>query len=304
MLKTILTTVFLFPCILLAQDASNLIPKKDIVKDTSTQKDLVDIAKSLFHIKPTKKRKLEDKRVYFSFLPVSGSAPGGSGNALITSTTAGIYLGPRRTTNISSATFAPYFNFRGRFGLPLRTSIWMPNNSWIIQGDTRLLVYPQYTWGLGTAKDYNDKTLVDYRYMRLYQSALKRITPYLYAGGGYNMDYYANVMSSDTAVHLQTFTGYPYGTDGRSFSSGLTINLLYDTRNNSINPLPGAYANIVYRFNPTFLGSNSNWQSLYLDARKYVSLNPVRINTQNSLAFWAYYWTYYAVMPPILIYPA
>jgi len=304
MLKIIFTLLFLFPFILFAQDVSNLIPKKDIVKDTSGQKDLVDIAKSLFKIKPARKRKLEDKRVYFSFLPISGNVPGGAGHALITSTTAAIYLGPRRTTNISSLTFTPYFNFKGRFGLPLRTSIWTPDNSWTIQGDTRLLIYPQYTWGLGTSHHYDNRTLVDYRYMRLYQSALKRITPYLYAGGGYNLDYYSNVKSIDTAVNLKTFTNYPYGTDGRSFSSGLTINLLYDTRNNSINPLPGAYANVVYRFNPRFLGSNSNWQSLYLDARKYVSLNRITTNKQNSLAFWGYYWTSLRSNAPYLNLPS
>lgn len=68
------------------------------------------------------------------------------------------------------------------------------------------------------------------------------------------------------------------------------MNLLYDTRNNSINPLPGSYANLVYRVNPTFLGSNNNWHSLYADVRKYASLNKALPNQQNTLAFWSYFW--------------
>jgi hypothetical protein len=35
----------------------------------------------------------------------------------------------------------------------------------------------------------------------------------------------------------------------------------------------------VYRLNPTLLGSNENWNSLYVDVRKYLPLNPqIRIS--------------------------
>lgn len=304
MIKHILIFILLFPTILFAQDASNVIPKANTVEDTTGQKDLVDVAKRLFRIRPGKKRKLEDRVVYFSVLPVSSSVPGGSGHALVTSTTAAMYLGPRRTTNISSATFAPYFNFKGRFGLPLRTSIWLPNNSWILQGDMRLLVYPQYTWGLGDVKKYSDRMLIDYRYFRFYEQALKRITPYFFAGAGLAVDYYANVKSEDPAIDLKTFTNYQYGLDKRSFSSGGSLSLLYDTRNNSINPLPGAYANITYRINPAFAGNEKTWESLYIDVRKYVSLNPARPQQQNTLALWSYLWTVLHSDAPFLNLPS
>ncbi|WP_255373579.1 hypothetical protein [Chitinophaga sp. CF118] len=287
-----------------AQDASTVVSKSNTVKDTTGKTDLVDIAKRLFHIKPNKKRKLEEKRIYFSVLPVSSSVPGGSGHVLVTSTTAGIYLGSRRTTNISSATFAPYFNLKGRFGLPLRTSIWLPNNSWTIQGDLRLLVYPQYTWGLGNDKDHDHRTLVDYRYIRFYEQALKRIRPYFFAGAGYNLDYYMNIKSDSANIDLKTFTGYPYGLDDRSVSSGVSFSLLYDSRNNSINPLPGAYANVVFRINPSFLGNDLRWQSLYADVRKYISVNPANPDQQNTFAFWSYFWTVLHSNAPYLNLPS
>lgn len=289
--RSVCILLFLLPLSLLAQNGPNTIPQNNAIKDTSGQTDLIDIAKDLFNIKPQKIREEREKKVYFSILPVSGTVPGGSGRALITSTTAGVYLGPSRTTNLSSATFAPYWNFKGRFGLPLRTSIWLPDNMWNIQGDIRFMVYPQYTWGLGSSHTYNEKILVDYKYIRFYQSVLKRIKPYFFAGIGYALDYHFNIKSDDPGVDLKRFTGYEYGLEGNSFSSGLTFNLLYDTRNNSINPLPGSYANLSYRINPTFLGSNESWQSLYLDLRKYVPLNPANRNQQNTLAFWSYYWT-------------
>ena len=292
------------PTALHAQDASNMIPKQSAVKDTSRQTDLIDIAKNLFNISPQKPRVQREKKIYFSILPIPGAVPGGTGRALITSTTAGTYLGPQSTTNLSTATFAPYWNLHDRFGLPLRSSIWLKDNSWNVQGDARFLVYPQYTWGVGSSRGNSDKTLVDDNYIRFYQSALKRITPYFFAGGGYNIDYRSHIKSDDPAVDLKQFTGYNYGTGGSSVSSGINLSLLYDTRNNSINPMPGSYVNIVYRVNPAFLGSNDSWNSLYVDVRKYVPMNPANKNQQNTLAFWSYFWTVFDSNAPYLDLPS
>jgi hypothetical protein len=305
MLKTFLIVLCFFPAAVFAQTPGSIIPDKSVeVKDTARQTDLIDIAKHLFRIKPTKIRVEGDKKFYFSFLPFGTTVPGGTGTALITSTTAGTYFGPRKTTNISTASFTPYWNLARRFGLPLRTSIWLPNNSWTIQGDTRFMVYPQYTWGLGSSHSLNERTFLDYRYIRFYQTVLRQIKPYFYGGLGYNLDYHFNIHPDDPLLNLTQFTGYQFGTQAHSFSSGISLNILYDTRNSSINPLPGAYANVVYRVNPGFLGSDNNWKSLYLDARKYISMNPARKNQQNTIALWSYFWTVFNGNAPYLDLPS
>lgn len=290
----------------LAQDASGVIIPPAPVKrrDTAQQVDLIDIARSIFKFRPAKPiREERGKNIYFSLLPFNSSVPGGSGRALITTTTAATYFGPRRTTNISSATFTPYWNFGNRFGLPLRTSIWLPNNTWTIQGDIRFLHYPQYSWGLGGIRSEKESLLVEYKYIRFSQSALKKITPYFFAGGGYHFDYHLNIKTDDSTQNLKQYTGYEHGTGSNSFSSGISVNLLYDTRNNSINPLPGVYGNLVYRINSKILGSNQNWQSLYLDLRKYISLNPSNRLQQNTLALWSYVWTTFNGPAPLLDLP-
>ena len=91
--------------------------------DTTGQKDLIDIGRSLFKFNHRKYPRGK-RQIYFSFLPVSATLPGGS-YALVTSTSAGFYLGERKTTYLSSVTFAPYFNLKGRFGLPIHSSIWL-----------------------------------------------------------------------------------------------------------------------------------------------------------------------------------
>ena len=131
---------------------------------------------------------------------------------------------------------------------------------------------------------------MNYKYIRFYQAALKRIRTHLYVGLGYDLDYHFNI-GSDTGVNLQTFTRYPYGLSGNSLSSGITFNLLYDTRNRNIYPFPGVYLNMVYRINPGFMGNTNSWQSVFLDIRKYLQLNkPTKPNQQNLLAFWTFLW--------------
>ncbi|HEX9513866.1 MAG TPA: BamA/TamA family outer membrane protein [Puia sp.] len=277
-------------------------PANSVVKDTTGQHDLIGILLKLTHIHIKKPPTVEGKRVYYSLLPLSTAVPGG-GNAIVTSTTAGFYLGNRQDTYLSNVTFSPGFNFRGQFNFPIRANIWSPNNNWNYQVDTRFSIYPQYTWGLGAGQAEDDKILIRYQYYRMYASVLKRIRPYLLAGFGYDLDYHIHIRPEVDSLDLQKFTGYKYGTgkNSNSFSEGPTLNLLYDTRNNSINPLPGAYFNMVYRVNLKFLGSNTDWHSLYLDARKYISFSK---KGQNVLALWSYFWTTMGSNPPYLNLPA
>ncbi len=111
------------------------------------------------------------------------------------------------------------------------------------------------------------------------------------AGIGYNLDYHINIQTIGDTIGLPKFLGYSHGTatNKNSFSSGITFNALYDSRNNSQNPLPGGYVNLIYRVNPLFLGNGNNtWKSIYLDSRKYISLDG---RSRRVLAFWNYIWT-------------
>lgn len=304
MLKYLLLIIFIsLPAILFAQMTSDH-PKNNNIIDTANKTDLIDIARDVFNIRSNRTPDTAGKKIYFSILPVS-STDGGPGRMLITSTTAGFYLGNPQTTYISNVNFTPYLNFNGRYGLPIHSNIWLKNNMFNIQGDSRLMVYPQYTWGLGGGQPEAHKFLVDYKYLRLYQSIVKRITSYLYVGVGINMDYYFDVDSDNGAnTTFEQFTQYNYGTRANqsSVSLGPSFNVMYDSRNNALNPLPGWYGNFIYRLNYRSWGSNDNWRSLYVDVRKYHKLGDG--THKNMLAFWAYYWTTLTSGTPYLNLPA
>ncbi|MBS1601934.1 MAG: BamA/TamA family outer membrane protein, partial [Bacteroidetes bacterium] len=247
----------------------------------------LDVGKNLFNIR-SQPRPANHKNIYFSIVPTSTQGAGPSGIS-ITATTAAFNIG-RQGTNLSTITFAPYIATQGRIGFSLRSNLWLPNNSWDILGDTRLLYYPQDTWGLGGHPGKGERLTVNYKYIRFYQTFLKRIKPCLYAGMGLLIDDHFDMDTRGDSTLLYSFTRYPHGTGASetSFSKGLSFNLLYDARKNTENPFPGYYANFVYRVNPLFPGSNTTWSSVYLDARKYI---PFSHKKQNMLALWTYFWS-------------
>jgi hypothetical protein len=266
------------------------------------KRDVIGIIKGVFHSNVNKGQQPTSRKVYYSFLPISSEVPGG-GIALVTSTTAGFYLGDRVSTSLSAVTFSPYITAGGRIGYTFRSNIWLSNDAWEVMGDVRFLYYPQYTWGLGGGSSQSAKLAVNYDYARFYQALLKRIKPYFLIGFGYQLDAHFDIDTFNDSTGLARFTGYHYGTSAseNSFSSGITVNLLYDSRRNAFNPLPGFYGNIVYRFNPEFLGSTNTWQSLYIDVRRYIAFDKVR---QNMLSFWSYYWTALKSHTPYLDLPS
>jgi hypothetical protein len=289
---------------LLAQNPTGtLVPPDKLVEDTSGKRDIIGVGVKLLNIHIKKTPKVEGRRVYYTFIPLGAPVPGG-GEALVTATNAAFNLGDRKTF-LSNVTFSPSTNLKGEWNLPIRSNIWSPGNKWNFEGDYRVTFYPQYTWGLGGNTAPSNKILVNYTYVRFYQNALRRIgnKPFLFFGMGYNLDYHIDIRTNNDTVSLAKFTGYKYGTTnhGNSFSSGVTFNLLYDTRNNSLNPLPGWFYNVVVRASPKALGSQTNWYSLYLDARKYISFDP---NRWNVLAFWSYLWTTMGTSSPYLDLPA
>ena len=272
-------------------------------RDRRNDSDLIDVGKRLFHIRPTSPGGggRRPRAVYYSVLPV-GSPPPGSGALFVTSTTAAFYVRGSEHSFLSTITFSPYVAMRGRIGFSFRSNLWLGDNRWDVLGDTRFLYYPQYTWGLGGNPGVNNFIVLDYKYVRFYQTLLRRIKPYLFAGVGYQLDDHFDIDTRGDSNYLRTFTHYPFGTGSseNSISSGLTFNLVYDARRNSENPLPGWYGQFAYRTNAAFLGSNAYWESIYADVRKYI---PMPAATREVLSFWTYYWTVLGSHAPYLDLP-
>jgi hypothetical protein len=226
------------------------------------------------------------------YMKATGVAYGAAANgAFLTDTS--------RQTNMSSVLLTVKYTQRRQFLLPLQSSIWLPGSKFYFLGDWRFLHYPQDTYGFGGKTLEKDVYTVAYKYFRFYEVVYRKIFNNFYAGGGYKLDHHWDItqIRIDEAF-ITDFTKYGYSPS--SLSSGFTLNLLFDSRKNSINPVAGAfYANLEYRYNFRALGSDAQWSGLLIDIRKYIRLPHDMI-----LALWSYNVFTVRGNPPYLDLPA
>ena len=133
---------------------------------------------------------------------------------------------------------------------------------------------------------------INYNYIRLYETFYFKISKKWYAGIGYSLDDYKKVV--DQKLNLDTVPQqithhYKYSTDhgfnpSQQTMSGLSLELLMDSRDNSIRPTKGYFADIAFRPNFTFLGSTKNSVMLNTEFRTYVRVSKIR--PDHLVGFW------------------
>lgn len=264
------------------------------------QKDVVDIIYYLLKKDPSKRvgdtSHPQQGKVYFSGAPAIAYQLQTGFAALVNGVFA-FYLGPDTTTKISGVQAEVQYTQYHQLLTPFRINVWTKNNQYNFVGDWRFLKYPQDTYGIGSQTKLSDGYTVNYNYVRIYQFVLKKIVNDLYAGPGIQYDNHWHIKEIGPPLNTD-FEKYGFNT--HSISSGVSLNLLYNTVTNMLNPPGGGiYANVVVRQNLGWLGSNSNWSSLIADVRKYVPVG----HKNNVLAFWNYDWLTLNGNPPYLDLP-
>ena len=282
------------------------IPESDTVSARDCeQKDIKDLLR--------KKGKPEKppKKVMLLILPNVGSNPA-NGFYYGVGGSVGWYFGPRENTKVSFIGFTLLYTTKKQFVTYSKSNIYTTRNRLFLQGDWRYYIYRAPTWGLGTNAPSN--TLPEectvwqgievnepagiyemtYNYIRLHEVANIKIRNSFYTGIGYHLDDYRKIVDEsldlDTAsLHLTPHYLYSekYGFNPVRYSlSGLSVNIVYDSRDNLISPYKGFFADINYRYNPIFLGSDQNSSSLWLEFRTYLSLS--KKTKRHLIAFWTY----------------
>lgn len=226
----------------------------------------------------------------------------------------GWYMGPKENTKVSAAPFTAAVTSKQQLIIFVKPNIYTNENKFFLQGDIRFYIYSQPTYGLGTnAPDTlavpddiswlgqgtgNDSVIfpMKFNYFRFQAIVNKKIIKNLYVGIGLHLDYFYSIddeyyrPATDSTPELET--PHHYYSANNNFStenymlSGISLNFIYDTRDNQICPYEGIYANINYRLNPSFLGSDQNATSLWLEFRTYVGLS--KKMPRHLIGFWGF----------------
>ncbi len=263
------------------------------------QKDLIDVFRNVLHHGAGKRADtgaIKSTKLRVSVVPAAGYTLQ-TDIAGVVAANAAFYT--HKDANASTITTSFTYTKRDQIILPLQANIWTLGNKYNIVIDWRYLYYPSYTYGLGGYTSALNGYVIDFSAIHLHQALLRQLAPDMYAGVGYNLDYFWNIYEMNPPGNKVT-DFETYGFARTEFASGFTFNFLYDNRKSSINPDKGNYVNVVYRPNLTVFGNTATWRSLIVDLRKYVKFPA---STNNVLAFWSYEWLTVNGKAPYLMLP-
>lgn len=203
-------------------------------------------------------------------------------------------------TSISSINTSITYTLNKQIILPFQANIWSKNKKFNWITDLRYLHYPSLTYGLGGRSSIENETTLNYNFIKLHQILLRELAPHFYGGAGFYYDLYWNIEELDKPI-FGTTAFEKYGFSSTEKAVGIPVKILYDSRLNSITPTNGLFANIIYRPSFTFLGSDNNWHSLLLEARKYLHFPK---KSKNIIALWSYNVFTLSGKPPYLFLPS
>ncbi|HQQ95196.1 MAG TPA: BamA/TamA family outer membrane protein [Bacteroidia bacterium] len=225
-------------------------------------------------------------------------------------------MGPPENTSPSSALGTIIFTQKHQVLITAKANTFFRADAWNMLSDLRYFINAQPTYGLGTGPqsakpvgqggiNFSDNPyepipsaqMMDFRYLRIHNTIMKRHgnSRYFY-GLGYHLDYHYNI--DDKLLNLDTVPavitshyGYSvyHGFDPKSYClSGVSFNLLFDSRDNAVNPYKGRYAYANIRLNPIWMGSTKQSGLLWLEYRDYLHLSKDR--PRHLIGWWTYGW--------------
>jgi hypothetical protein len=285
------------------------ISQSDSSQIHSKKKDSVNIAdkdlKDVFRSKrnrgkiDTLSTKLNDKKFFLTVLPAAGYTLQ-TGFAGLISANIGYYADKGPDAKISTISSSITYSQYNQIIFPLYADLWSKGGGYNFISDNRYISYPSNIFGLGGATDPNKDHTIDFNQIKLHQTILKRIYKDLYAGIGFYYDRFWNIKVIDPQTRLiNVFIQKEIGSTATAI--GPVFKLLYDSRTNQINPEKGSFLNIVLRQNLQQVGSDDEWASLLIDARKYINFPK---GSKNTLAFWSFDWLTPAGGPNYLFLPS
>ena len=195
--------------------------------------------------------------------------------------------GARMSTISSNASYST----KRLMNLNVKSNLFTFGNRLFLNGDWKYFVISETTYGLGSSIRNPGQSL-RYSLFRFHETASFKLASNLYAGIGIHYDQQfhiddktAGTGDSAKAYHYQYSIRHGFN-PGHYTTTGYSLNLLFDNRDNPINTYKGYYINVNYRINETTLGSSKNSTILLTEYRSFFSLDGEK--RRNILALWLY----------------
>jgi outer membrane protein assembly factor BamA len=133
---------------------------------------------------------------------------------------------------------------------------------------------------------------MEYHYFKLHETISYNLFPLFFLGAGIHLDSYSHIKDKNLDIANNKYTYHYSYTKKYGFNenyylvNGLSMNVIYDARDNLINTNKGLFLNLNYRYNPKIFNYQKNSSTLLLESRYFIPLSK-RIK-QYVIGFWAY----------------
>ena len=241
------------------------------------------------------------KNNFFLIIPAIGSQP--ATGFFFGAVAQYTFKGKLESDKYSIANLGITYTTKKQWLVNVKNNILLNNNKIFLSGDYRLYIFSQPNYGLGTdiVPHHSKKNHfsidsiaqpMDYDYFKFHQTVSFEVRKNFYIGGGINLDWYSSIKDRDLDAENGKYTyHYNYSqkhgfNDLEYFLSGMSLNLVYDSRDNQVNSTRGWFANINYRFNPVLFHNQEYSNVLYAEYRHFIPLS--NKNERYILALWAY----------------
>lgn len=167
-----------------------------------------------------------------------------------------------RRSNLSASVL---YTLENQIAFNTQYTIFTNEEKYRINGRFSYLIFPEYYYGIGNSLPEENKESVNYNRLIIANSFLRKISPGLFVGLQYRYAKMFNVEPTEGGL-LETsqVAGYK-----DSKISGLGLAVIYDNRDNILNPQKGAYLQMSNYHYREGLGSEFEYSAFTFDARKY-----------------------------------
>jgi hypothetical protein len=191
------------------------------------------------------------------------------------------------------STISSNFSYSAKklMNLNVKSNLFAFGDKLFLNGDWRYFIISETTYGRGSSLKNTGQSL-RYKFIRIHETASLKVVSNLYAGIGIHYDHYFDiddktVDTGGTNISYHYQYSISHGFNPKQYvTSGFSLNLIFDNRDNQINTYKGYYINVNYRIDKTFLGSSKNNTILLTESRFFIPLDGKR--HRHILALWFY----------------
>jgi outer membrane protein assembly factor BamA len=238
---------------------------------------------------------------FFLVLPVIGSSP--ATGFLYGGVAQYTFKGKKDVDRYSSFNVGATYTTNKQLLVNIKNNLLLNDNKIYLSGDWRYYIFSQNNYGLGTDiipsskedKDFVIESLAEpmnYNYFKFHQTVSFEVALDFYIGAGIHLDGYTDIFDKQLDVDNNLLTAHYNYNNNYGFNNyeyyvnGLSLNLVFDSRDNQVNANNGWYGNANYRVNPDFGKNQASSSVLFTEFKYYIPLS--QKNLQHVLAFWTY----------------